>query len=163
MLRAEDLWRIELEGLVEDLTGGAQRFPQYEEEYFPLERALLYSAFIVRKLVEDGAVDEATKSRSVKLRAHEARDEGELPERAGERNLNANDYFDMNASTPQQLSYFNLASELMHADGLIWLPEADAVGAFFMFSYRNRKRALVVPMATYIELLKRIVEGRVQR
>ena len=75
MLRAEDLWRIELEGLIGGFDRGCAALSCNEEEYFPPD---------VR--CSTGLIVRSRTARSTKppepfgeARAHEARDEGGFP------------------------------------------------------------------------------------
>lgn len=157
MQRAEDLWKNELAELAAAFRERVALNVDPANAWY-IERPLLYSAFIVRKLIEDIGVTDGTRSRFLDVVEHASTSDasdifyGQL---FGE--LDVRDHFDLDNGNIVRMSYADLASEVIHCDGLIWLPRDERVYGFMVFSYRNtHKRALVVTVDAYSEMIETV-------
>ncbi|HEV2897756.1 MAG TPA: hypothetical protein VGX71_07975 [Pseudaminobacter sp.] len=151
-------WKRELKGHADQIA--KIELDEETNETFEAERPIFYSAFIVRKLIEDTAVTDALKSRSVDVLAYPSTRGGQvvfLEAMLGP--LQVEDHFDFNAGKRTRISYNDLTSEIIHSDGFVWIiPHAPPPHAFLVFSYRNTlTRAIGVTVEAYLGMLRDVL------
>jgi len=164
MQHYDELWRKELTAHLKELTTSANEVVE-AEALFKLDRPLLYSAFIVRKLSEDVAVSDKLRGDWLEVREHPSTRNGApffMEIIAG--SLEIEDHFDLDAHTLVRMSYSDIASEIIHSDGLIWATDENYPNAFLVFSYRNTlKRAVGVGLDQYTGMLEAIIADQPKR
>ncbi|CAH2407050.1 hypothetical protein [Mesorhizobium escarrei] len=158
----DELWKVELARFADEIRAIRIRPDAEYEEIFCAERPIFYSAFIVRKLIEDVAVTDKLKSRFTTVISHESTRGGEeifLEPMLGL--LDVKDHFDISDPKEIRISFNDLSSEIIHSDGFIWLfgdeEKASTSPGFAVFSHRNTlKRMLVIGLDTYVGVLEEI-------
>jgi hypothetical protein len=132
---------------------------------FRIDKPLLYSAFIVRKLIEEGAVTDRLKSAWLEVRQHASTRDARpvfLEAMLGE--LSIEDHFDLTRQTSLRISYSDIASEIIHSDGLVWITNEDIPSALMVFSYRNAlNRLIVIELNQFTALLEAVIADRPRR
>lgn len=150
-------WKLELALHRDQISAADPRVDGFPD--FRYEKAVLLSAFIIRKLIEDSAVTDKVRSSFADLVSHPATTSENarlLAVVAGP--LSVVDHFDLKAGSRQRLSLEDFASEIVHSDALVWWGEEKASYGFFVTSYRNTKtRLLFVPAAYYLEIIDRVL------
>jgi hypothetical protein len=131
------------------------------DDFFEGERPIFYAAFIIRKLIEDTAVTDSLKSRSLELLTSPSKSSEARLFMAGAMGgpIQIEDHFDFSQRKKIRISYEDLASEIIHSDGFAWDISVPPPHAFFVFSYRNRlKRLLFVPVDAYLRVLGEVLK-----
>lgn len=157
-------WKIELSNFRDQIARVRLHDGSETEDFFIAERPVQYSAFIIRKLIEDTAVTDKLKSKSLSLFSSPSARNGNpvfLEAMLGPRDIEED--FDLSIRNQERLSFFDLASEIIHADGLIWSFD-DEEGGFLVFSYRNAlNRALWVPVEMYLSVIDQVLKDQPTR
>lgn len=142
----DEMWKRELTQFAAVIRASTLKSDASHDEIFRAERPIFYSAFIIRKLIEDVAVTDRLRSRSVTVLAHESTRGGEeifFEPMPGP--LDVEDHFDMANAKEIRISSYDLASEIIHSDGFMWAFGDDEVSArFAVFSHRNTLNRLIV-------------------
>ena len=161
----DDRWKAELAVYAKQIETTEVLRSSPDDDLFLAERPIMYSAFILRKLIEDKAVTDSLASRSVDVHAYPSTRNGRavfLEVMLGQ--LEVQNEFDLNAPFDLRVSYYDLASEIVHADGFIWISEDEPVQSFGVFSYRNfLNRMILVPKRLILEVIGRVVEDKPTR
>lgn len=133
--------------------------PSVSEQSFEAERSVLYSAFIIRKLIEDTAITDRLRSRSVEVQTYPATSSPEARMlRATQGPLAVEDHFDLTTKRKIRLGLEDFASEIIHSDPLVWDANVAAPGAILVSSYRNAQtRLLRIPIDLYVNVIDRIL------
>jgi hypothetical protein len=164
MQHFDHLWKAELQSQIESIKEAASEELK-KDRAFLLDRPLLYSAFIVRKLIEDTAVTDRLRGSWLQVAQHpSSRDEPPFIEiMAGA--LKVQDHFNLAEHTFVRISYGDIASEIIHSDGLVWTTaDGGKPNGFLVFSYRNAlKRLLAIGLDQYIAVLEMVVADQPQR
>ena len=136
---------------------GTSKLPDDMADY-KLERPLLYSALIMRRLIESRKVTDRVKAASYQLEAFPT-----LPDRQEvlSRILMQSDIdreFDFSAGQGVTMDCWNISSEILHSGFLNWEVDDDGkVVAFLIASIRNHKlRLLRLPLGTYLSALDNV-------
>jgi len=141
MAHFDSEWKKELKSHLDEIENFTP--DQSPEGFFAAERAIFYAAVVCRKLIENGAVTDKLKSRSLRLQSYAATTsrrqrmiftlvEGELL---------LSDHFDFQNSAILNLTYYDLCSEVIHSDAFVWI-ETEAPLAFAVTSHRNSEKRL---------------------
>lgn len=161
----DDQWRNELSQHLEKIRVAALHPMDAPHALFDLERPLLYSAFIVRKLIEDGAVTDRLKGAWLEVKQHTSKRDGNpifLEAMLGE--LSVADHFDLERHATLRISYKDIASEIIHSDGLVWTMNGANPDALMVFSYRNAlDRLIVIELNQITVLLESVIGDRPTR
>jgi hypothetical protein len=121
----------------------------------------------VRKLIEDVAVTDRLRSKSIEVAAYlSTRNEPVFLEvLMSDDLLQVEEHFDLQKPSGVRLSYSDLASEIIHADGFGWIPdESTGVQTFWVFSYRNAlNRLLMIDTQSFIRLIDDVLKDKPTR
>jgi hypothetical protein len=161
MLRESHPWKCELKKLKAQLVRIASAPLDHED--FEVERPLLYSAIVVRRLIESWKVTDATRARKYAVQTYPSQ-----PERKdvlvrltmrGEIDVE----FDLNAPRAGSMDAWGIASELLHSGFVNWeLDEPSCFVAIYLASKRNQAMRLVrLPVSEYFLLLDSIIDDHV--
>lgn len=165
MQHFDDLWKDELRLHLDAIRASTQEAMDDEQAPFRIDKPLLYSAFIVRKLIEDGAVTDRLKGAWLEVKQHASTRDGRpifLEAILGE--LSVEDHFDLTRHTALRISYSDVASEIIHSDGLVWITNVDIPTALMVFSYRNAlDRLIVIELDQITALLEAVLADRPRR
>jgi hypothetical protein len=158
-------WKTELNAFAKEIEGSQVFRTSDEDAKFRAERPIMYSAFIVRKLIEDGAVTDSLASRSVDVEAFPSTREGkEIFLKILMGPLNVEDEFDLTSPRNIRVSYYDLSSEIVHADGFFWNLSSEPAESFGVFSYRNvLDRMIVMPIRLYLDVIARVLRDKPER
>jgi hypothetical protein len=132
---------------------------------FEIEKPIFFSAFIVRKLVEDTAVTDRLKSRAVTIHSSPSNmTQAMLFLAAAMGPLEVHECFDMETQDELRMSYHDLASEIIHSDAFVWDAAEGQPPQFWIASYRNvTRRLLWVPVGVYADILQEVVDDAPKR
>ncbi|ESY37876.1 hypothetical protein X747_24710 [Mesorhizobium sp. LNJC384A00] len=155
----DELWKGELAGFADEIRNLRIRADAEHEHIFRAERPIFYSAFIVRKLIEDVAVTDKLKSRFATVNSYDSNRDGKeifLEPMLGP--LEVRDHFDVSKAGEIRISFYDLSSEIIHSDGFIWLfGGSDTSPGFAVFSHRNTlRRMIAVGLDVYVAVLEEI-------
>ncbi len=132
--------------------------------YFNIERAIFHSAFVMRKLMENRKVTDRMRNKFMRCRSYKPF--RPLSDRVSRFHgiFAVEKEYDLSKPDVEQLSFFDLASEIMHS--YVFIPEIDKHNkmiAFFINSYRHRDdRVLLIDLARYCEAMVQIISDDVQ-
>jgi len=165
MQHFDELWKAELESLKVAILKSVDGTVDEQDRFFLLERPLFYSAFIVRKLIEDIGVTDRLRGDWLEIIQHASSRDGNpifLEPLLGP--LMVEDHFNLAEHTQVRVSYSDLTSEIMHSGGLVWIPGNGGIVAFMVFSYRNMlRRLLVVRIDQYLDMLGAVISDQPTR
>lgn len=75
--------------------------------------------------------------------------------------LDVEKQFDIAKPRAIRMSIYDLASEIVHADGLIWNLANDPSESFGVFSYQNfLNRMIEVPIPVYLDVLNQVIRDK---
>jgi len=162
MIWESSLWKRELETQASVLN--TAKLDRDESVPFDVERALFYTAFIVRKLLENNKLTDGTANELVSVDVFDAKSD-----RSQRLSVQASGFFELGeefddtSKNSIQMKFGDLASEIIHSFALIWeVSEHENLVGAFVSSYRNhKKRAVHVSFNDWISLLKKIIEDEV--
>ncbi|CAN7522191.1 hypothetical protein [Rhizobium sp. LjRoot254] len=133
------------------------------EDFFRADRPIYYSAFVVRKLVEDNAVTDPVAAKRIQVRASMAKPNPRYSFVSHKVGMNLKDYFDLDKSHQMGIKYSELSSEVMHANGFVWDITDPSNLLFNVYSYMNTKRRILwVSVAIWIEMLDDVISDEPQ-
>lgn len=147
-------WKAELRLHVDTLSG----LPfKYQGSLFPAERAVQYSALIVRKLIEHLAVTDVVRSRSIDVTEHTATSDRVakmlLAAPGGDGSIDR--HFGMTNGKVTRLDCQRIANEIIHSQKLGW----RSFGSFAVCSRDNEDvRLFSVPLGAYIVALSEVID-----
>ncbi|RWO82545.1 hypothetical protein [Mesorhizobium sp.] len=152
-------WKRKLERFAKEIAAISI---EDDTDFFDAERPIFYSAFVVRKLIEDAAVTDALKGRSVDVIAcPSSRGGREIFIEVAAGPMAAEENFDLTAGKKTRISIEDLTSEIIHCDGFVWDWSSPPPHAFLVFSYRHTlKRALYVTIDTFLKVLTSVLNDR---
>ncbi|MGR9240621.1 MULTISPECIES: hypothetical protein [Rhizobium] len=132
---------------------------------FAVEKPIFFSAFIVRKLIEDTAVTDRLKSRSVSIQTSKSiRTTDEITMAAIQGPLDVSWAFDVGIKSALRLSFHDLASEIIHSDAFVWDTTEEVHPRFLIASYQNiTRRLLWVPVEVYASMIEQVVNDAPKR
>ena len=164
MIRQSYPWKRQLRQLQRKLHRISKR-ALADDADFSIERPLLLSAVIVRRLLESWKVTDLTK-----IQLFEVQEFPTLPERADvlSRLLMQGDIekeFDLQAGVNSQMDAWNISSEIIHSGFLTWeVDERRRFSGIYLASKRNQaKRLLRISLGAYLTMLNAIVRDKVTR
>jgi hypothetical protein len=155
-------WKKEIERLLKSLRKWSSK-PQSERAEFYIQRAVFFSAFAMRKLMENRKLTDALRDKSIRCEAYRALQpvSDRVSTFAGLADVS--DDYDM--TTPEQitLSCFDLMSEIMHSYVFkIVVDEHDRMVSFLVNSYNKRDcRLLEIDLQAFEDVLSGAVHDRV--
>ena len=136
-----------------------------EEEYgsneFKLERSIFYSAFIVRKLIENAKLTDHCSNYKIKTQVFLAKEtEPTIRNYLG---IEMGKDFKIQPSNEIEISIDKLMSELIHSFLLEWETDADGfLNAMFVSSYKNKKkRSLRIGFSDYCKAIRILANDEV--
>lgn len=169
MIWESEPWKKELRKFSELIKTISDQEIQYCEEskedhqnpFFELEKSLFLSGFILRKLIENKKITRRVSDAFILLEAFDA-----LPNVETVVSYITNPLYDVqrryDLKNPQEFrcSAHDLAGEIIHSFGLAWVVSEDGrVDGLYLCSYKNeKKRALFLPIGTYVRVLNRIAD-----
>lgn len=124
----------------------------FEEVPPELERSLLYSAVVLRKLIEDRKVTDAFASKALKVISYRSK----APEKSSIwRNMPGSVDFDLEKPEQISVSVKELCSQIIHFFAFYWSVEDDGVpNGAIICSYRKQDdRGLLIEFHAWSELL----------
>ncbi|WP_371397228.1 hypothetical protein [Fretibacter rubidus] len=130
---------------------------QTEDEHnlwvFNLERAIFYSAYIVRKLIENRKLTDSCSNYKIKLSVHTAKRPNVTIHSA--LGFEMGQDFETQPRNIIELNIDKLMSELIHSSLLEWhSDDGESFTSMFISSYKNRnKRALKLDFSQYCKIL----------
>lgn len=156
-------WKVELQSHLDEI----QKIEpgMFPEGFFVAERSIFYTAVVCRKLIENAAVTDKLKSKSLRLQSHAATTSKALRMlfTVAQGDLEVGDHFDFENSTIINLTYYDLCSELIHADAFVWI-ETERPLAFAVTSQRNtEKRLIKIPINALASMANDILADRPTR
>ncbi|QKK30514.1 hypothetical protein FE844_013440 [Rhizobium indicum] len=150
-------WKAELTALLDAIRAieGAAIF----HHSFAVEKPIFFSAFVVRKLIEDTAVTDRLKSKSVSIQTSPSiRTADELTIAAIEGPLDVGWAFDVGTRGALRISFHDLASEIIHSDAFVWDATEEDHPKFLIASYQNvTRRLLWVPLDVYAWMIEQVL------
>jgi hypothetical protein len=114
----DEQWKAELKPHRDDFLG-AQVDLEAAGSFFAFQKSATFAAFVVRKQIEDVAVTDRLQSKSIEVAAYPStRNEPVFLEvLMSDDLLQVEEHFDLQKPSGVRLSYSDLASEIIHADG----------------------------------------------
>ncbi|MGO7210267.1 hypothetical protein ACCS75_04075 [Rhizobium ruizarguesonis] len=150
-------WKAELTALLDAIRAieGAAVF----RHSFAVEKPIFISAFIVRKLIEDTAVTDRLKSRSISIQTSKSiRTADEITLAAIQGPLDVSWAFDVGTKSILRFSFHDLASEIIHSDAFVWDATDEVHPSFLIASYQNiTRRLLWVPLDVYASMIEQVL------
>lgn len=164
MIRQSHPWKRELRRLRRVLAKlGAEAIDENIADY-KIERPLLQSAIIVRRLIESWKVTDATKRQLFPVQAFPAqRDRFDTLTRLTMQG-DIDEEFNLRVRGEKRMDAWNITSELIHSGYINWeIDENDRFVAIYLASIRNQaKRLLRIPLDTYLVMLDAIAADHVE-
>jgi hypothetical protein len=165
-------WKREVADLIAEFESWAPRhIRDYEEDFwsgesgFRVERSLFQSALAIRRLIDSNKVTDKITGMSLAVEAYKAKAQGPHTVRSILGSVDIVEWFDMGKPERMNMSPYKLASEILHSFTLEFLAndqETD-IDSILVASERNQfVRAIAIPKLEWLELLRSIVDDRVQ-
>lgn len=164
MIRQSHPWKKELRRLKRVLAKIGEEALDEDTADYKIEKPLLQSAIIVRRLIESWKVTDATRARQFTVETFPTRpDRHDVLTRLTMQG-DINKEFDLDAKSEKTMDAWNITSELIHSGFINWeIDENDRFTAIYLASIRNQaKRLLRVPLATYLSMLDAINADHVE-
>lgn len=150
-------WKDELGIHASQLRKPANLQDINEQEEFRIERSLFLSAFVLRKLIENGKISDQVSKKPIFVQCFPSTKPkaGRLsfeafgsPDIIGE--------YDLDNPSLISLSPHKLTGEIIHSHALGWcLDGSYYVESFYVASYRNQeKRVISITLTDYVKLLE---------
>ena len=165
MIRQSHPWRRELRRHRAQLVKIAAAALDEEMPDYKIERPILYSAIIMRRLIESRKITDKTRGRQFAVEAFAS-----LPDRADvmarlTMQGHIEEEFDLQAPTAPAMDIWNMASELLHSGFINWeVDEENRFVAIYVASIRNlATRLLRIPLASYLAVIDAILSDKVER
>ena len=163
MLRDSYPWKRELRRLRCVLVKIASQALDEEMPDYRIEKPLLLSAIVVRRLIECWKVTDITRARKFEVQSFLT-----LPQR-GEvvtRLIMRSDIdreFDLKAPAATSMDAWEICSEIIHSGYINWeIDDGDRFVAIYLASMRNHaKRLIRIDLSTYLLLLDAIANDEV--
>ena len=162
MLRESYPWKRELKRLRSQLARLSETPLNVDIEDFKVEKPLLYSAIVVRRLLESWKVTDATRIRKYRLKSFPSKvgRQGALMRLTMQGDIDKE--FDLNSSKTDRMDAWNITSELLHSGFLNW--EVDRKGRFvgvYFASKRNQAtRLLRLRISDYLQVIDAITADK---
>ncbi|MFT3728620.1 MAG: hypothetical protein QM759_12420 [Terricaulis sp.] len=165
MLRQSYPWKRELRRLRSQIARIAAGPFAEEMDDYALERPLLYSAIVVRRLIESWKVTDRTRLRRYRVTIYPTR-----PGRADTLTRltmagDIEDEFFLDRPQRASMDAWDIVCELLHTGFINWeVNRRDQISAIYMASKRNQKTRLVrISTKAYLDLLERLIVDHVER
>lgn len=165
-------WKRELADLLSEFESwGPRHIQDFNKDFwmgesgFRVERSLFHSAMAVRRLIDSNKVTEKIIVKSLTLEAYEAKGQGHHTASSILGSVDILKSFEMDKPVRINISPYKLASEILHSFTLEFLAnEAGTdIDSFLVASERNQfVRAIAIPYAEWVGLLRSIIDDRVQ-
>jgi len=156
-------WKKELRRLNRALTKTGNEALGEDFTDYKIEKPLLQSAIIVRRLIESWKVTDATRAQKFTVERFPSRPDrkGALMRLTMQGDIDKE--FDLTSGTSDSMDAWNITSELIHSGFINWeVDEADRFVAIYLASIRNQaSRLLRIPLSTYISMLEAIANDDV--
>ncbi len=163
MLHESHPWKRELKKLKLQLVKIAGTPLSEATSDFKIEKPLLYSAIVMRRLIESWKVTDAVRTRKWMVDVYPARAERKdaLMRLTMKGDIDAE--FDLNVSQSSSMDAWELTSELLHSGFINWeLNEQFHFAAIYLASKRNSPTRLIrLRVSDYLELIDSIVADHV--
>ncbi len=157
-------WKKELRRLAKAIAKVTSAPVPEDLEDFILERPLFYSAFVIRKLLENWKVTDGVRDQMVPIKEYPANQDrlGALLRLTMRGDLDTE--FHMDRPSVAQMRVWDLVSELIHSGYIAWsVDESEAIRSVLLCSFRNERRRLIeVDVAVYLKVMTSIAEDEVQ-
>lgn len=158
------LWKVELKAHRNILQSA--KVDSDEDVYFNVEKALFYSAFVVRKLLENKKLTDAVSGRLIGVDVFNAR-----PDRSNRLSVQAGGFFELGEEFDDipknsvQMKLGDVASEIVHSFAMIWVvSEQRNLLGIIISSYKNHKRRAVhVSFESWVSILNEIIADEVTK
>ncbi len=165
-------WKRELVDLITEFEAwGPRHIQDFEEDFwsgessFRVERSLFHSAMVVRRLIDSNKVTDKIIGKSLALDTFKAKAKGPHTVSSILGSVDILKWFEMDKPERVNISPYKLASEILHSFTLEFLAndaETD-IDSIFVASERNQfVRAIMIPRAEWLALLRSIVDDRIQ-
>jgi hypothetical protein len=155
-------WKQELKRLQKSLRTWAVR-PNSGRAEFYIQRAIFFSAFAVRKLMENRKVTDVVRDKSIRCNAF--RPFRPISDRVSTFFGLADITIDYEMTKPEQmtLNCFDLMSEIMHSYVFkIGLDEKDAMICFLVNSYNKRDARLIeIDLTAFESIVRDVIHDRI--
>ncbi len=154
-------WKQELQRLSRTIrTEAAKDFEGMDgRREFKLERAIFYSAFVVRKLIEKKKLTDATSGHSIEVTGFGSRrSKVGLLSFVGSTSCDFDKEYDLKKPFRLRMSPSDLAGEIIHSHKLMWeISDRGCVVGAYLCSYRNAEdRLILLPLELLCSLLGRV-------
>jgi hypothetical protein len=163
MLHESHSWKRELKKLKSQLVRLSEAALNEHVPEFNIERPILYSAIVVRRLVESWKVTDATRALKYSIETYPPR-----PERQGalmRLTMKGDIDVEFDLSKPQlgSMDAWEITSELLHSGFINWeVDEKSYFVGIYLASKRNQAIRLIhFQLTAYLQLLNSIIEDRV--
>jgi hypothetical protein len=156
-------WKQEIERLLKSLRKWSSK-PNSERAEFYIQRAVFFSAFAVRKLMENRKLTDALRDKSIRCKAY--RSFQPVSDRVSTFSglADVSDDYDMTKPEEVTLSCFDLMSEIMHSYVFkIVVDEDNAHMVSFLFNSYNKRdhRLLEIDLQSFGDILSDVVNDKV--
>jgi len=151
MINESAPWKRELRRLKSQLRKLSSKPVNDEIADFQLERPVLYSAVVVRRLIESQKVTDKTRAREYPVEFYPTRLERHDALLRQTMRGDIEKEFDLEAPQPGVMDAWNITSELLHGGFVNWdLGEEEQLTGIFVTSKRNHMERLVrIPLSEY--------------
>lgn len=165
MIRQSYPWKKELRRLRRVLATIGDEALEADLADYKIEKPLLQSAIIVRRLIESWKVTDATRARQFEIKTFPCLPDRHhvLPRLTMQGDIERE--FDLDAGSGARMDAWNITSELIHSGFINWeIDERDRFTAIYLASIRNQARRLLrIPLATYLSVLEAIDADHVEQ
>lgn len=163
MLHDSHPWKSELAKLKSQLVRISDAPLSGNAPDFRIERRLLYSAIVIRRLIESWKVTDATRAQKYSVVSY--------PSHSGRQDVlmrltmkgDIDVEFDLSKPQSSAMDAWEITSELLHSGFIAWeLDEEFCLAGVFLASKRNQATRLIrFELNNYLRLLDAIIDDRV--
>lgn len=165
MLRESHPWKAELKQLKLQLLGIASAPLSEDVPDFNIEKPLLYSAIVMRRLIESWKVTDAVRMRKWLVDIYPARPDRKdaLMRLTMMGDIDAE--FDLNVLQSASMDAWQLVSELLHSGFINWeIDDQLHFSAIYLASKRNSTTRLIrLKLSDYLQLIDLIIADHVSQ
>jgi hypothetical protein len=157
-------WKKEIERLLESLRKWSSNLHSRRAEFY-IQRAIFFSAFAMRKLMENRKMTDALRDKSIRCKAYPSLQSvsNRISTFAGLADVSED--YDLTRPEEVTLGCFDLMSEIMHSyvfKIVLDDDEQDRMVSFLVNSYNKRdNRLLEIDLLTFEDVLNHAVHDRV--
>ena len=167
MILSSCFWKKELARQAVEFDASWERLRKTDgcdRSWFRMERTLFYSAMAIRRLIDSHKLTDKLARQPLTMEAFKAQAKKPHTVRSQLGSVNLDQWFEMDKPEQVSLTPHQLASEILHSFTLEFLIDdarAELDSIFVASDWNQFKRAVLIPKATWLSLLRAVVADEV--